>query len=127
MQLHRPRQWCRSSPTVHMLRILKDGELRSESTASSAPFNLSATIDAGLHSYEAQILWDSDSGHWTPAHKIQNIVCGDAFLIDGQSNAVACDYHGEQLGDLEKIHLSGAMAARQQMQVWWMTAALVSR
>ncbi|MCB9525425.1 MAG: hypothetical protein H6702_18895, partial [Myxococcales bacterium] len=28
-----------------------------------------------------------------------DVVCGDVFLIDGQSNAVATDYHGEDLGN----------------------------
>ncbi len=83
------------------LEISQDGAPYSESTALADSFTISSTIDAGLHLYDVQLSWDDDSGHWTEAQTIQDVVCGDVILIDGQSNAVASDYHTEGLGDLE--------------------------
>jgi len=82
--------------------VTQDGDPHSEGTASADDFSISLPIDAGLHLYDVEVSWDSDSGHWTPSQTIEGVVCGDAILIDGQSNAVASDYHGEGLGDLER-------------------------
>ncbi|MBM76310.1 MAG: hypothetical protein CMK59_12975 [Proteobacteria bacterium] len=84
------------------LKVFKDGVLFSESSQESEDFALTATIEAGLFRYDAQISWDSNSGYWTKSKTFENIVCGDVILLNGQSNTVASDYHGEQLGDLEK-------------------------
>jgi len=82
--------------------VYQDGALHSEETAAADAFSIPMTIDAGLHLYDVQVSWDADSGHWTEAETIKDVVCGDALLIDGQSNSVASDYHGEGLGDLER-------------------------
>ena len=82
--------------------LYQDGVLYSESDADVDAFAITVTVDAGLHLYDVQIAWDGDSGHWTPSQTIEDIVCGDVILIDGQSNSVASDYHGEGLGDLER-------------------------
>ena len=84
------------------IAVIKDGVPYSESSDSVDSFAITTTIEAGLYLYDVQISWDSDSGHWTEAHTIEDVVCGDVILIDGQSNSVASDYHGEQLGDIEK-------------------------
>jgi hypothetical protein len=82
--------------------VTQNGFPHSEGTASADDFAISLSIDAGLHLYDVEVSWDSDSGHWTPSQTIEDVVCGDVILIDGQSNAVAMDYHGEGLGDLER-------------------------
>jgi hypothetical protein len=82
--------------------VLKDGLPYSESVGSASGFSIETSIEAGLYLYDVQVSWDGDSGFWKKAEGVQGIVCGDVFLIDGQSNAVAKDYHAEQLGDLEK-------------------------
>jgi len=82
--------------------VTKDGAPHSEGTAAASSFAIPMTIEAGLHLYDVQLSWDSDSGHWTESQTIEDIVCGDVILINGQSNAVASDYHGEGLGDLER-------------------------
>jgi hypothetical protein len=82
--------------------ILQDGAPYSDSDASADGFSITATLDAGLYSYDVVVSWDSDGGHWTESQTIQDVVCGDVILIDGQSNSVASDYHSEGLGDLER-------------------------
>ncbi|MEC8424740.1 MAG: sialate O-acetylesterase, partial [Myxococcota bacterium] len=82
--------------------VTRDGVLHSEASAASDAFAIDVTLDAGLHRYDLAVSWDAGSGHWTESQTIEDIVCGDVFLIDGQSNAVASDYHGERLGDLER-------------------------
>ena len=82
--------------------IYLDGVLHSATTASADDFAIPMVMEAGLHRYDIEVSWDSDTGHWTPSQTIEDVVCGDVILIDGQSNAVASDYHGEGLGNLER-------------------------
>jgi len=66
--------------------------------AISAPFALAIDATAGLHDYELrlELLAGAQS---TPLAVRSNLCVGDVFLVDGQSNAVARDFHGEALGD----------------------------
>ena len=73
-----------------------------ETIADDAPFAVPVTIEAGLNLYDVSIAWSDGGGWWRRAATVEGVVCGDVFLIDGQSNAVASDYHNEQLGDLER-------------------------
>jgi hypothetical protein len=82
--------------------VIQDGVPHSESTAAVEGFAISMTLDAGLYLYDIEVSWDADSGHWTPSQTIEDVVCGDVILIDGQSNSVASDYHSEGLGDAEQ-------------------------
>ncbi len=79
--------------------VLEDGQPLAEAVGQGSPFAIEVTIQAGLHLYEVVVAWDNGTGWWKPAASFTDIVCGDVFLIDGQSNAVAKDYHGEQLAD----------------------------
>jgi hypothetical protein len=57
-------------------------------TNSIANFNISATIDAELVNYSVNI--ESKVGNtYTVIRQVNNIVAGDVFIIQGQSNAVA--------------------------------------
>jgi len=56
------------------------------------------TIVAGLHNYNFY-LYAQKSGIRRQIMSARHIVCGDAFIIDGQSNAVATDYHQEGLAN----------------------------
>ena len=82
--------------------VHQDGIYYDELLADGSPFDLTATIEAGLFQYDVAVFWDDGSGWWKPAAEYKDIVCGDVFLINGQSNAVAIDYHNENLGDLDK-------------------------
>ncbi len=62
------------------------------------PFVFKPTIEAGLRNYSFELLLES-GGQTQRAIFVDHIVCGDVFLINGQSNAVASDYHNEGLGN----------------------------
>ena len=85
-----------------LVTVTQDGLPFSESTAEGSPFSVGVAIDAGLHLYTVALFWDNGSGWWKPVAQVADIVCGDVFLIDGQSNAVAGDYHEEHLADAGK-------------------------
>jgi hypothetical protein len=67
-------------------------------SGGSAPFSFDTTIDAGLHDYSFELLLEI-SGQLRQIGFVGQVVCGDAFLINGQSNAVAGDYWGEGRGN----------------------------
>lgn len=85
--------------TLH-LTIWADGDHYREVshslqfTGNKAPFRLSAPIAAGRVRYAVTVQSETLSGRQTIAH-VDHIVCGDAYLVQGQSNAVARDQHGE--------------------------------
>jgi hypothetical protein len=64
----------------------------------SAPFSFQAPITAGLFDYSMELVLEG-GGSMQVIDVVDNIACGDAYLINGQSNAVAADYHGEGLGN----------------------------
>jgi hypothetical protein len=82
--------------------VTLDGEPVFEATAEESPFSLDVVIDGGLNLYDVTVSWDNGTGWWKKAVSEANVLCGDVFVIDGQSNAVAIDYHNENLGDLDK-------------------------
>jgi hypothetical protein len=88
--------------TAAAIRLLRDGEPWGGQSVGAGPvFSIPVTIEAGLYQYEVVVEWDSGTGWWKPATSFKNVLCGDVYLIDGQSNAVASDYHSEKLADLE--------------------------
>jgi hypothetical protein len=82
--------------------VTRDGIPYAESSGDDAAFAVPVTIEAGLTRYGVSVAWSDGGGYWRPVASVEDIVCGDVFLIDGQSNAVAIDYQGERLGDLER-------------------------
>lgn len=52
-------------------------------------------LEAGLHTYHFTLSLRVGSAYF-PVARAANVVCGDAFLINGQSNAVAADYFLEE-------------------------------
>ncbi len=87
-----------------VLRVLRDGSLFATSSQplayseGKAPFSVGATIDAGLFSYDVGVFLKAGATETQVAQR-ENLVCGDAFLIDGQSNAAAKDWHDEGVGN----------------------------
>jgi hypothetical protein len=69
--------------------------------ADGAPFTLSATLDAGFfdHTLTVSVVSGVPGAQERIVLVRENVCVGDAFLVDGQSNAVAKDWHGEGLGD----------------------------
>lgn len=76
----------------------QQGEAARQPSVSSRAFSLSASLPAGLVSYEAFLVWRTPSQD-TIVQSWEGIVVGDVLLIHGQSNAVAADYYDEQLSN----------------------------
>jgi len=86
--------------TEARVRLLQDGKPFTATQSAAGPaFSIPVVVDAGLHLYDVIVEWDNGSGWWKPVTTYDSVVCGDVFLIDGQSNAVASDYHEEHLAD----------------------------
>ena len=76
------------------LRVLADGKPFADARAKPAAdgrYALSATLKPGLIRYSAEF-GTTTAGKDTVVRTVGNLVCGDAFVIDGQSNAVATDW-----------------------------------
>lgn len=76
------------------VRVFADDRLFATETAEVAAdkkYSLSVKLNLGLIKYRTE--FGSKSGdNETVLHSAKNIVCGDVFLIIGQSNAVATDF-----------------------------------
>jgi len=76
------------------VRVFADDQLFATETAkltADKKYALSAKLNLGLIKYRTE--FGSKTGDKeTVLHTAKNIVCGDAFLIIGQSNAVANDF-----------------------------------
>ncbi len=67
-------------------------------TGGAAPFAFAPVLAAGLHDYSFELLLEGFGGMQSVS-TTDFVACGDAYLINGQSNAVASDYHGENLAN----------------------------
>lgn len=75
------------------LRLYADDRLIEIREAEAGPgraYALSARLDPGLVRYRVEF-GTKIGGQETVRHTATNIVCGDAYLIEGQSNALATD------------------------------------
>ena len=79
--------------------ITKDGLPFYNTITSYSQFDVEITIESGKHLYQLEVLWDNAANEWETVTTVNDIICGDAYIINGQSNAVALDYHNEQLAD----------------------------
>jgi hypothetical protein len=79
------------------VRVFADDKLFATGTEKVTPekkYSLSVKLKAGLVKYRTE--FGSKTGDKeTVLHSAKNIVCGDVFLINGQSNAVATDFGKE--------------------------------
>lgn len=75
------------------LRVYADGRLletKRQKLAADRHYFFAAKLKPGLVHYHAEFGTES-GGAQTVVQRVTNLVCGDAFLIDGQSNALATD------------------------------------
>ncbi|MEM7308862.1 MAG: sialate O-acetylesterase [Planctomycetota bacterium] len=89
------------------MQILRNGLVYKTATQAlsygddAAPFTVSETIAAGLHDYEMRVSLVAGTETTVVARR-DHIICGDAFIIDGQSNSVGKDWHQEGKGDVSE-------------------------
>ena len=75
------------------LKVYADGKLVDTVTgnvSSTNTYSLSAKLKPGLVHYQTKF-GSKSKDHETELHTAKNLICGDAYLIDGQSNAEATD------------------------------------
>ena len=75
------------------LKLYADDKLLAETTQSPQAgkgYRFVETLKPGLIRYRVELLADGK-----PVHAAADLVCGDAFIIQGQSNAVATDFGKE--------------------------------
>ena len=75
------------------LKLYADDKLVAEVTQAPQEgkgYRFVQTLKAGLIRYRVELLADGK-----PVHAATDLVCGDAFIIQGQSNAVANDFGKE--------------------------------
>ncbi len=73
---------------------------RLTASATQSTFSFMPAIEAGLFDYRFLVHLERE-GRWTTVADRGGIVAGDVYLVQGQSNAVAGDYHFEQLANAE--------------------------
>lgn len=76
------------------LKVLADGKAYASKTAkidSNKSYAFEVKLKPGLIRYDVEF-GTLDGDKETVIHKAGDLVCGDAFLINGQSNAVASDW-----------------------------------
>ena len=79
------------------LKVYADDKLTKTATArlmTDKAYALSAKLKPGLIKYKVEFGVTS-SGREKLLQTVTNIVCGDAYIIDGQSNALATDTHDQ--------------------------------
>ncbi len=110
-------------PTVDMVfvRVYADDQLyKSEKvkTGADGRYSLEVPLKAALVKYRTE--FGSITGdRETILHSAKNIVCGDAFLIVGQSNAVATDFGKENsLASTEWVRTYGATTTDPKGSRW---------
>jgi len=112
------------------LRVFAGDKLvddRSGKPSADGSYALSAKLKPGLIKY--RIEFGSKTGAVeTVLHKAGNLVCGDAYLITGQSNAVATDFGKEDpTFRSEWIRTYGSMSGDPKVEAGWGDAVHRSR
>ena len=77
------------------LKLYADGKLiktESQQPKADKSYAFSLKLKAGLIKYKVEF-GTKNGGTEKVLHTAANLVCGDAYVIDGQSNAVAYNYH----------------------------------
>ena len=104
------------------LKIYKNGHLLETQTSRMAEdrsYSFSANLEPGLMHYSIEFGSKRD-GIETVRETATNVVCGDAYLIQGQSNAVATDWGEEKPSyHSEWIRTFGSMSGSSDGITLW--------
>jgi hypothetical protein len=112
------------------LTLYADGKPYAREQTSVDPngnYQIQGLLKPGLVKYRVELSANL-AGHETLLHTATNIVCGDAYLLQGQSNAVATDWgdekptyqsewirtYGSMTGDPNAVHRWGEAVYRGQ-------------
>ena len=86
----------------------KPSKVEGGRVAADRSYALSAKIKAGLVKYKVELV-AKRGGREAVLQTVNNVVCGDAYMIDGQSNALATDWgQGDHLDTSEWIRSFGS-------------------
>ena len=104
------------------IKVYADGRLYAterRKLATDNSYAFSVKLQPGLIHYTVEFGFEH-GGHETLLHTVTNVVCGDAYLINGQSNAVATDWgEGEPAFRSEWIRSFGSMSGSPEgVRVW---------
>jgi hypothetical protein len=104
-----------------VLKIYADDKLFATQTArpdKEGNYRLQAKLKPGLVKYRVEFGIRS-AGSETILHRVGNLLCGDAFLIEGQSNAEALDLPWETPRETsEWIRTYGGPLGRDDGEAW---------
>lgn len=98
----------RGTTTAQAVRLDVDvnGAPATSETVTPGPdgsFRFGPALMAGLNDHDLRLDVSID-GAWRRAATRASVACGDFVFIQGQSNAVAGDYHSEHLANQEQSH-----------------------
>jgi len=103
------------------LKLYADGKLAETLEQKPTPekrYAFTAKLKSGLIKYRVELVAKA-GGAETILHQADNLVCGDAYLIDGQSNALATDTHEQSPAVTnEWIRSYGGQAGRGDASGW---------
>ncbi len=113
-----------------LIRLYADDKLVKTETgkpAADKSYALSVKLKAGLIKYKVEFV-SKTGDRETLLHTVGNVVCGDAYLINGQSNAVATDFgKDEPAFHSEWIRTYGSMSGSLVGVKLWGSAVHRSR
>ena len=84
-----------------------------EFSNEQASFDIDIEINSELSKYSIKV-YAIDSGQSNMVKQVNDIVCGDVFIVQGQSNAVAPSYNGSSSGyenDFIRVYAGGATSS----------------
>ena len=82
-------------------------------TNDNAQFNINISVDAELSKYNIKVYANSQNQSLL-VREINDIVCGDVFIVQGQSNAAAVQYSGSSgayESDFIRVYAGGATSS----------------
>jgi len=104
------------------LKVYADGRLYKSETsklAADKAYAFTVKLKPGLIQYKVDF-GSKTGGRETVVNTVTNVVCGDAYLIDGQSNAVATDWgKDDPTFRSEWIRTYGSMSGSPQSVRLW--------
>ena len=119
--------WCTEAVFLRVFAGDKPFSEISGKPGADGSYSLSAKLKPGLVQYRIEF-GSKSGGVETVLHKAANLLCGDAYIIIGQSNAVATDFGKEDPAfRSEWIRTFGTMSGNAKEFTGWGDAVHRSR